>query len=347
VSPVAITEERVTSDGPVVIDPHNMKLVIPLLESWDKILTTMGRWHRGSRAQSPQRTPIKKVNETESASPTIAHRLMSPATITTMESKYAQHPKIAEFWCTCTSPFFALPLLLILSHYGAHESSSTACYQSNIPPMTYVAIGLSVMAAVMSTIYHARLTRLWSTCDVCVAVSAYYLHTMALLWVVHHKETKEMKLKRHHTATWVKTLWTMTTSYDPYTFAQTVIMGFIGLFTWKWETTANLSVGLMAALLPVSIGIHMHLQEYLALFFGLSGIACFMLDRKKIAPTHSLYVTFTFSRTATDVLHDPLAWQQSNALFFSILNRWHILGGLSLYFGLEETILLHREYCVV
>lgn len=114
-------------------------------------------------------------------------RLLGATEITTMERKYAWHPRIAEFWCAVTSPMFALPLLLYYVHGGASVHGASSCLAS-FPPMTHLAIALSVTAAVASTAYHSCPNRLLSTCDTCVAALAFYMHTMALLWVARHDQ---------------------------------------------------------------------------------------------------------------------------------------------------------------
>ncbi|KAL7750820.1 hypothetical protein RI367_003777 [Sorochytrium milnesiophthora] len=200
--------------------------------------------------------------------------LFSPATVVTLEKKYATHNKIAEFWCTVTSPFFALPTLLLCLYPS-----------SAIPPATRIAIVWSVLAAVCSTAYHASLYKIFSTMDACVAVAAFYANTIAVMAVVPGAHG----------------LWG-----HPYT-GTCVLAGIVLVFIWRWRSTAVLASALMAALLPVCTSGYVDVEEYVALALGFVGIACFLLDRRGICCAHP--------------------W-------------WHIFGGLSLLFGLHETIVI-------
>ncbi|KAJ3373907.1 hypothetical protein GGF31_008792 [Allomyces arbusculus] len=351
----------------------------------------------GSSA-SPTSSPMCKDPDTatagaatpppDAAPKSLRERLLAPATVTTLEVKYATHPRVAEFYCTITSLFFALPLLLYYTHrYDPVECEWPAAARTHppvdhavvphwarFPVMTEIAIALSVLAAIASTLYHATLVRVLSTCDACVAVTAFYVHTMALVWagakhahgvalappptggteVVESVQQWIERVVLGPVTTWLAPLPAVTPAsvhasagsttllaaapsrtasslpatvatagrwlaalhhhvphIDPVWAAGVVTAATAGAFLWTWEATAKPALLLMAGVFPLNFAASLDLDEYLALAFGLAGIACFLLDRKKIAPLHPL---------------------------------WHLFGGLSLYFGLEETILVHRRY---
>ena len=87
--------------------------------------------------------------------------------MTTSEPKYAVSPYLAEFYCTLTSPLFALPVMIYALDWD------------DLPVMGWLfhaSVFASVLVATASTLYHATLYRLWSTLDTCLAA--------VMLWVV-------------------------------------------------------------------------------------------------------------------------------------------------------------------
>ncbi|KAJ3001658.1 hypothetical protein HKX48_002766 [Thoreauomyces humboldtii] len=94
----------------------------------------------------------------------LLERLFNKATVTTMEDKYTVSRFIAEFYCTLTSPFFALPLLIYLF-----------LPMETIPPLQHACIAGSCLAAFVSTLYHCTLWKVFSSADAAVATVTFYL----------------------------------------------------------------------------------------------------------------------------------------------------------------------------
>ncbi|KAI9225782.1 MAG: hypothetical protein DHS80DRAFT_25840 [Piptocephalis tieghemiana] len=115
---------------------------------------------------SPTTASVPKITTT------LSQRLRSPSTVTTMEAKYTMHSHVAEFWCTITSCFIALPLLL----YAWYPISL-------IPPSVHASIIGSVISAIASTIYHTTNQKIWSAMDVSLACTMIHFSTLSLLQV--------------------------------------------------------------------------------------------------------------------------------------------------------------------
>lgn len=87
-----------------------------------------------------------------------------PAELVTTEPKYHIFSWIAEFYCTITSPFFALPLII----YYYYDPFT-------LPSSAHFAILSSVGSAICSTIYHMKIYRILSTVDVGMAMITMYM----------------------------------------------------------------------------------------------------------------------------------------------------------------------------
>ncbi|TPX70148.1 hypothetical protein SpCBS45565_g01965 [Spizellomyces sp. 'palustris'] len=179
-------------------------------------------------------------------------RLFQPATVTTMEGKYT----VTEFYCTLTSPCFALPLLI----YAFIPFSS-------IPLLQHVCIAGSVMAGVVSTLYHCTLWKIFSSADAAVATWTFYLNAISL--------------NRHapssHPVWQLELTWLLTT------------LCIIGLFVYHWERTHHISITLVVACIPSAVFGFYALESYVGLAAGVAGIFCFVIDRKGWACLHSVW----------------------------------------------------------
>ncbi|KAG0362797.1 hypothetical protein BG005_004174 [Podila minutissima] len=175
-------------------------------------------------------------------------QLFAKATVVTLEKKYATVHWAAEFYCTITSPCFALPLFLYLDpsfRWSAPEIHST-----------HFTIALSVLTALTSTLYHATLYKIFSSLDACFAT---IIMVPALIGSVVHCE------------------WT------PYVIAA----GMTTLFVISWQRTAMLSLMLMVMMIPATLwGFIVH-EQWLGLGFGLVGLTMFAADRFKFFCGHS------------------------------------------------------------
>ncbi|KAI9208227.1 uncharacterized protein BJ171DRAFT_490707 [Polychytrium aggregatum] len=204
-------------------------------------------------------------------------RLFIPATVTSMESKYSVVSHIAEFWCTLTSPFFALPLLIYL-HVPFND----------IPNLQHACIAGACLSALVSLLYHWTLYRLWSTADAAIATITFYLNVISLNR--HSPNPHPLWLSE---LTWVAT------------FVSIAV-----LFVLNWEKTHRISVHLILVCLPLALFGFWSIESYIGMVSGITGLLCFILDRKGIVGTHAI---------------------------------WHILGGISLLWGIWDATLVAIE----
>ncbi|KAJ3183054.1 hypothetical protein HDU87_007476 [Geranomyces variabilis] len=207
------------------------------------------------------------------AAVTLYERLFSTASVTTMEAKYTTSSFIAEFWCTLTSPFFALPLLI----YFFVPASA-------VPPLQHACIAGSCLAALVSTLYHSTLWKVFSSADAAVATVTFYLNAISLNRHGHYSHPL-----LHHEITWLLTV---------------VII--FAVFIYHWEKTHHLSLTLVLLCSPPAVFGFYALESYVGLGTGVTGLICFAVDRRGVASLHSV---------------------------------WHVLGGLSLLWGIWDACL--------
>jgi hypothetical protein len=98
-----------------------------------------------------------------------------------MEKRYHVHPRIAEFWCTVTSPCYALVLLV----YACPRERWAAEWQQlrHMPQYIHTASILSVLLAVASTVYHALLWELFGSIDCSIAIIVWFAVTLSTFGV--------------------------------------------------------------------------------------------------------------------------------------------------------------------
>ncbi|TPX61099.1 hypothetical protein PhCBS80983_g01345 [Powellomyces hirtus] len=200
-------------------------------------------------------------------------RMFTAATVTTMEQKYTVTRFIAEFYCTLTSPFFALPLIIYLF-----------VPWSAIPPLQHACIAGSCLAAFVSTLYHCTLWKVFSSADAAVATITFYLNAISL-----NRHAPQSHPLLHHELTWLITVFFI-----------------LCVFAWHWERTHHLSTTLVLICFPAAVFGFYALESYVGLGTGVVGLLCFAVDRRGVACLHSV---------------------------------WHILGGLSLLFGIWDACL--------
>lgn len=68
----------------------------------------------------------------------------------------------------------------------------------------------------------------------------------------------------------------------------TVILGF-SMFLAFWRLGGRVAIGLFVAAIPFLVLTFIRLHLLLALTIGAIGCTCFVLDRKKVAPLHSIW----------------------------------------------------------
>ncbi|KAF9378604.1 hypothetical protein CPB97_009480 [Podila verticillata] len=198
--------------------------------------------------------------------PSLKKQLFAKATVVTLEKKYATVHWAAEFYCTITSPCFALPLLLYLDpsfRWSAPEIHST-----------HFTIALSVLTALTSTLYHATLYKIFSSLDACFATIMFYLNTIHLLRSLPSPYASMVPALIGSVVHW---------EWTPYVIA----VGMTTLFVISWQRTAMLSLMLMVMMIPATIwGFIVH-EQWLGLGFGLIGLSMFAADRFKFFCGHS------------------------------------------------------------
>ncbi|KAI8362266.1 hypothetical protein B0O80DRAFT_435438 [Mortierella sp. GBAus27b] len=195
-------------------------------------------------------------------------QLFSKATVVTLEKKYATVQWAAEFYCTISSPCFALPVLLYLD--PAFRWSAPDIH------VTHFAIFLSVFTAMTSTLYHATLYKIFSSMDACFATIMFYMNTIQLLRSLPQPYAMMMPEPISTIVHW---------DWTPYLLT----FGMLTLFLLSWKRTAMLSLMLMVMMIPASIwGFVVH-ESWIGLGCGLIGLSMFAADRFKFFCGHSYW----------------------------------------------------------
>ncbi|KAF9198931.1 hypothetical protein BGZ49_000127 [Haplosporangium sp. Z 27] len=211
--------------------------------------------HGHSRSLSTSNLPLKK-------------QLFSKATVVTLEKKYATVNWAAEFYCTISSPCFALPLLLYL------DSS----FRWSAPEIhtIHFTIFLSVMTALTSTLYHATLYKIFSSIDACLATIMFYLNSIQLLRSLPDPYALMIP-------DLIRTI--IHSNWTPYLLT----FGMVALFIFSWKRTAMLSLLLMVMMIPAAIWGFVAHESWIGLAFGLVGLSMFAADRFKLFCGHSYW----------------------------------------------------------
>ncbi|KAF9131931.1 hypothetical protein BGW39_001097 [Mortierella sp. 14UC] len=205
---------------------------------------------------------------TLSSSTPLIKQLFSKATVVTLEKKYATVQWAAEFYCTISSPCFALPILLYLDpsfRWSAPEIH-----------ITHLAIFLSVVTAMTSTLYHATLYKIFSSLDACFATIMFYLNTIHLLRSLPSPYASMLPDLIASVVFW---------DWTPYVMCTAMIT----LFIISWKRTAMLSLLLMVSMIPATIWGFVAHESWLGLGFGLLGLTMFAMDRFKFFCGHSYW----------------------------------------------------------
>lgn len=186
-------------------------------------------------------------------------RYCDAAEVTTMEKRYHVHPRIAEFWCTVTSPFYAIGLLV----YLLPRENWAAQWQElrHLPAYIHTANFLSVLLAIASTVYHAMLWELLGSIDCSIAIIVWFAVTLCTFGV-------------------------------PLVQQALILIPQLVVFFFLWRRSTRMAVIAGAIVFPLSIWscITMRWQFGAVTLTCLSlGIVCFILDRHNIAPLHPLW----------------------------------------------------------
>ena len=173
-----------------------------------------------------------------------------------MEKKFTHSRRIQEYYCTITSPAFAIPLCFLFMDVELHS-------------LTIQAIFCSVLAGFMSTVYHATLYKITSTLDVCCAAIANYVVCIA---IISHKYGLRDSLFDHA--------------------SMVVVTLLIVLYGYNWRGTSHVVIPTMGFAAVCQAIVLLLAGDYVALFVGAVAIGCYLLDKLQIAPLHPLWHIF-------------------------------------------------------
>jgi hypothetical protein len=195
-------------------------------------------------------------------------RLLGPASkcsycdfaeVTTMEKRYVVHPRVAEFWCAVTSPFYALGVFI----YACPRERWAAEWQmlDHLPSYIHTSIALSVLLAISSAVYHALLWELLGSIDCSIAIIVWFAITLS-------------------------------TFGTPLAQQALILLPQLVVFFFLWRRSTRMALLAGAVVFPLSICscFAMRWQYGAATLTCLSlGVICFLCDRLKIAPLHPLW----------------------------------------------------------
>jgi hypothetical protein len=174
------------------------------------------------------------------------------ALVTTMEKRYAVHPKIAEFWCCVTSVFYASGLIV----YTAPKSewANEWLRLNHLPAYVHVSVLLGTVTAVASTCYHGTLWEGLGAFDCSMAI---------VLWFAS----------------------TLTSMGMPLLYQSLVLLPLICTFGLLWRRSTRLAIVAAVVIFPISI-CSCVLKGWM---WGAStlaclciGVVCFIADRLKV-----------------------------------------------------------------
>ena len=182
--------------------------------------------------------------------------MFSMTDVCSMEQKHTHSNRIQEYYCTLTSPAFAIPLIFFYMDVHLHS-------------LTVQAIFASVLAGIMSTVYHATLYKITSTLDVCCAAIANYVVCLA---IISHKYGLRDSIFDHASMVVITTL--------------------ILLYGYNWKSTKYVVLPTMGFAAICQCIVLLIAGDFMALSIGLVAISCYLLDKFKIAPLHPLWHVF-------------------------------------------------------
>jgi hypothetical protein len=186
-----------------------------------------------------------------------------PALETTMESKYCICSGIAEFWCCVTSIAYASSILI----YAVPRSEWSSVWHNlgYLPPYLHICCFGGVIVAFVSGFYHALLWEGLGSIDCSMAISLAFAVLMTSLGI-------------------------------PFWYQFAVLLPCILTFLAFWRQGNILALFLGAVGCPFNIwncAIRGWYLGALSMIFMFLGISCFVLDRLKKFPLHSLWHVFS------------------------------------------------------
>jgi hypothetical protein len=197
----------------------------------------------------------------KSATASLLDRILGPAStcrfcdtapVTTMEKRYAVHPKIAEFWCCVTSIFYASGLIV----YAAPRSewADEWLQLNHLPAYIHTCIIFGTITAAASTLYHGTLWEGLGAFDCSMAI---------VLWFAS----------------------TLTSMGMPLLYQTLILFPLLCTFGLLWRRSTRLAIVAAVVIFPVSITSCV-LKGWM---WGAStiaclciGVLCFIADRLKV-----------------------------------------------------------------
>lgn len=184
--------------------------------------------------------------------PASACKFCDTALVTTMEKRYAVHPKIAEFWCCVTSVFYASGLIVYIAPKS--EWANEWLQLNHLPAYVHVSVLLGTVTAAASTCYHGTLWEGLGAFDCSMAI---------VLWFAS----------------------TLTSMGMPLLYQSLVLLPLICTFGLLWRRSTRLAIVAAVVIFPVSISTCI-LKGWM---WGAStivclciGVLCFIADRLKV-----------------------------------------------------------------
>lgn len=179
------------------------------------------------------------------------------AEITTMELKYRIHPKIGEFWCFITSLFYGSSLLL----YLVKKEDWFKEWSTGWPIYVHFSVAISVIVMICSAIYHSCLLEITGCIDCFFASFMYASATMTVFGVDMMTQIGVL-----------------------------LLLGVIHLNTRRYIT--RIAIIIMTLIFPFALLSYTRMKSYYGgtIFALISiGVVCFLMDRMKYAPLHSVW----------------------------------------------------------
>ncbi|KAI3639139.1 hypothetical protein MIR68_002669 [Amoeboaphelidium protococcarum] len=238
---------------------------------------------------------------------TVFQRMFRKANVVTMEPKYAMSKHVAEFWCTVTSPAFALPALLyiyplntsfLILVQDTNKALTATPQKVEFTFFTHLCLCFSVFTAIMSTKYHQCLCKIYSSLDAGFATVMAYLLACSV-WKVHARDFYSQQQQQQ----WLDTVWIsqlcgqLCSDFDLMYLALTMpgFLALLLLFIYRWDkSTAMLATKTISVITPfLMLGTRFNAQipmtNWVIDLIGISAVICFILDRKGVAVTHPMW----------------------------------------------------------
>ena len=174
------------------------------------------------------------------------------APVTTMEKRYAMHPKIAEFWCCVSSIFYASGVIV----YAAPRSewADEWLRLNHLPAYLHASVMFGTITAVASTLYHGTLWEGLGAFDCSMAI---------VLWFAS----------------------TLTSMGMPLLYQSLILIPLLCTFGLLWRRSTRLAVVAAVVIFPISTCVCV-LKGWM---WGAStivclciGVLCFLADRLKV-----------------------------------------------------------------